>query len=273
MMEQLTAVCLSITDPVLGWLLRIPSDLAIVIVALATSLILRGVRAFTTDQDLLRRAADDKQHLKERMRAARRAGDREAVARFRNIGTQVALRTMGQEWKPLLVSILPVALLATWCFTRLEFHPPRAGEPVAVALYAPVSAIGDAVHIVPQDGLDADGWVREIRADRPVGTNSPPANGVAVWTLRGAASVNPYLLQFRCGDRTILSELRVGGTTYAPSLQVHGDGWVSEARMRPVRFLNIVPGIPLIGFAPWLVAYLIVVCAAFPVIRRITGIQ
>jgi len=270
MVDELTRFCLSITDPLLGWLLRLPSAWTLTIVALATALILRGVRWFTTDQDLLHRAAADRRRLKECIREARQRGDRDAVARHKAVAAQVAFRTLGQELKPLLVSLVPVAVLAVWCFSRLEFHPPAAGEPVEVALYTPVPAIGDLAHIVPADGVEADGWVRLVAPDA-TGTNAPPANGIAAWTVRAASG--SHELTFRIGDVTLTRELRAGSRTYAEPLHFHDGGFVTQLRMREARFLGIVPGIPQIGFAPWLVAYLLIVCAAFPLSRTLTGIQ
>jgi uncharacterized membrane protein (DUF106 family) len=269
MAEQLTRFCLFLADPALGWLLRLPSEWAVTIVALATALILRGVRRFTTDQDLLHRAAADRRRLKECIREARRRGDREAVLRHKAVVAQVAFRTLGQEWRPLLVSIVPVAVLAVWCFSRLEFHPPGAGEPVEVVLYTPVSSIGEFAHLVPTDGVEADGWVRAVAPDAP-GTNAPPANGIAMWTVR--AETGSRELTFRVGDGTLTREFRAGLRTYAEPIRFHDAGFVTQLRMREARFLGLVPGIPRIGFAPWLVAYLAIVCAAFPLIRRITGI-
>lgn len=269
MVESLTRFCLAVADPLLGWLLRLPSELAVAIVALATALILRGVRRFTTDQDLLRRAAADRRRLRELIREARRRGDRAAVARFKLTHTQIAMRTMGQEWKPLLISLVPVAVLAVWCFSRLEFHPPAAEEPVDVVLFTPVSAIGEFVHLVPSDGIRADGWVRVVRPDVQ-GTNSPPSNGIAVWSVRAAAG--SHTVTFRLADATLTREFRAGLKTYAEPIRQHDRGYVTQLCMREARFLGVVPAIPQIGFASWLVAYLLIVCAAFPVIRRLTGI-
>ena len=259
----------------LGWLLRLPAAAAVTIMAVATALVLRGVRWFTTDQNLLHRAAADRRRLKECMREARQRGDRDAVARHKAVAAQVAFRTLGQEWKPLLVSLVPVAVLAVWCFSRLEFHPPAAGEPVEVALYTPVPAIGDLAHIVPADGVEAEGWVRLVAPDATgtdaTGTNAPPANGIAAWTVRAASG--SHELTFRIGDVTLTREFRAGARTYAEPIRFHDGGFVTQLRMREARFLGIVPGIPQIGFAPWLVAYLLIVCAAFPLIRKLTGIQ
>jgi len=161
------------------------------------------------------------------------------------------------------------AILATWCFARLEFHPPKAGESVDVVLYTPVSAIGEFVHLVPADGVEADGWIRTVEPDIPA-TNKPPANGISVWKVRAAGGTYP--LVFRIGETTVTHEFRAGQTVYTEALRHHSDGYATQLRMREARFFGVVPGIPQIGLTPWLVAYLLIVCAAFPVIRKVTGI-
>lgn len=272
-LDALNTVSLDMMDAVLGWLLRLPSDIAIIIVAVLTAGLMRVIRLACTDQSLLRRAAEDRATLRKLMRAAKARGDREAVRRYRNTKTMIALRTMNQEWKPLLFSILPVAILATWCFSRLDFHPPKADEPVTIAMYTPPSLIGEAAHIVPMDGLESEGWMRRINPDSLPGDKEPVRNGVVSWTIRGKASNHPYRMILRAGGRTLEHEVLIGGMKYSPTTVFHSDQWVTESRLRQVKFFGIVPGIPIVGFAPWLVGYLLIVCAVFPVLRRITGIN
>ena len=271
--DAMNTVCLDMMDVVLGWLLRLPSDMAIIIVAVLTAGLMRVIRLACTDQSLLRHAAEDRATLKKLMRAAKARGDKEAVRRYRNTKTMIALRTMNQEWKPLMFSILPVAILATWCFSRLEFHPPKADEPVTIAMYTPASLIGEVAHIVPMDGLESEGWMRRIIPDAIPGDKGPVQNGIVSWTIRGKASDKPYRMLLRAGGRTLEHEVLTGGTRYSPTTVFHSDQWVTEARLRQVRLFGVVPGIPIVGFAPWLVGYLVIVCAVFPVFRRVTGIN
>ena len=39
------------------------------------------------------------------------------------------------ELKPLLYSIIPIALLATWAFSRVAYVPPRAGQDLQVLMF------------------------------------------------------------------------------------------------------------------------------------------
>ena len=138
----------------------------------------------------LHRAAADKKRLRDLIREAKRRKDRDAVRRHRATLGQIGLLTLGAELRPLLAAIGPIALLATWCALRLEFHPPRDGEPVKLAVYTPVSATDKLIHLVPEEGLTADGWIKRVEA---VTDNGPPY-GLASWELKAQASEEPYRL-------------------------------------------------------------------------------
>ena len=128
MLEMLNRICLFITDPVLNWLLRLPTDVVVFIVAFATSVIIVLSRKWVTDQDWLRRADDDCRRQAELAKAAKRRGDKDAVRRHTMNAGLIRMRGLKFEGKPLLIAILPIALLATWCFNRLGFHPPKENE-------------------------------------------------------------------------------------------------------------------------------------------------
>ena len=264
MLERWTSLSLAVFDALIGWLLALPWDAALVAVAVGTAAIMTVVRLFTTNQDLLRRASRDKKRLSVLIRRARKRGDKEAVARFRATRPMIAMKTFGSEWRPLAVAVVPIAMLATWCLGRLEFHPPQAGEPVEVVAYTPVSAAGQVMHVVPQEGLEADGWVRPVVAV----TDAGPPHGMAAWTIRGAASDKPYRLVFRLKGRTVERDLLIGQRTYAAPVVDHGDQIVTELKMRPAKFLGIVPGIPALALPPWMVAYLVVAIPLVSVLKR-----
>src|SRR5688572_13113410 len=127
MLELWNRISLGVFDVLLGWSLRLPADVALILVALLSAAVLAGVRLFTTNQDLLRRAAADKKRLKELTWQAKARGDGEAVKRHRSVAGAVAVKQLKAEGLPLVASIVPIALLATWCFHRLAYVPPRAG--------------------------------------------------------------------------------------------------------------------------------------------------
>ena len=260
MLDALNTFLLSITNPVLDWMLYLHPDLVLLIVAVGTGVILTVVRPFTTNQEYLNRCKEDRNRLKELIREAKRAKDKDALTRHRTTAGQIGLKTMKAEGKPLLVAIVPIALLATWAFGNIAFIPPSGDDPVVVKAYFTVPKIGKLVHMVPQDGIEAaSGWVRPIEPD--VDAKGVTTTGVAQWTLRCRKRAEPYTLRIRAMGGIYEKELLVDGRRYAPPIRTYEDGQieVSEVVMREYRLLGFVPGIPWIGLQPWIVGYLVIV--------------
>lgn len=274
MLTALNDVILTIADPLLGWLLRLPTDATLILVGVATALVLTFARPFTTDQDLLRRCHCDKKRLKQLIREAKRNKDKEAVRRYKSSLAVVMMRTLKSEVRPLLLAVVPVAVLAVWCFFRLEFHPPKANEAIRVHAYFPISAAENLVHIVPQDGVAAeDGWAQEIMAVTDPAEGRP--HGKATWHLHAEAAPEPYVLEIRYKRGTYTKQLLVGQRTYTAAVEFYPDGApmiCCEIQMEQVKLFGIVPGIPSLGLAPWLVAYFVIAIPSVPLIRRVSGV-
>lgn len=265
MLELWNRFCLTVVDFLLGWLLYLPSDVVLFAVAIGSALILACVRWFTTDQDLLRRAGADKKRLNQLIRAARTEKDLEAVRRFRTTRTRVALKALKAEGRPLVATLPPIAILATWCLLRLGFHPPQADEWVELCLYTRASAAGDIVHLVPLDDLTAsDGWVRKLKA----GDYHGQTCSAATWQLAGKSRLEVYPVRIRHGNETYIVPLQIGGRTYSAPQVVHGDKTLTELRMRPLKLFGVVPGVHPTYFPPWLVAYLIIVIPSVFIVKR-----
>ncbi len=266
MFDSLNHFILRGMDLVVGWLLLLPRDAAIVLVALSTALVLALARKFTTDQDLLHRCAADRKRLRELRRAARRACDRAALARLGATQGRVAVKAFAQEWKPMLVSLVPIALLATWCWQRLEYLPPRPGEPVSFTATFPISAAGQLAHLVPAEGLQApQGWIRVLT----VNTNTATAQ--ATWTLAGTRGLHSITLRY--DGHTYRHPLLLGEREYEVQLLAHAPPGIRTALgLPPARLFGLVPGLPALGLAPWLVAYLLVTVVAYPGAKRLVQV-
>ncbi len=277
MLDLWTNLCRTVGDTLLGWLLHLPSDLVLLILALLTAGLMVLVRPLVTNQDRLRRVHDDSRRLAELMRQARQARDKQALARFKSTGTMLSMRKLAAEGWPLLVAVVPVAMLATWAMSRLEFHPPAENEAVEVVVQATSpAAAGEVMHLVPpkDGGLEpADGWVQQLtlEASEPglwdrylrrvkwARSQGPEQVAVARWTLKGKAKAEPYVLVFRFRDQPIKPrKLWIGQTIYAPEWVVEQDEpIVTQIKMRPVKLFGIVPGLG--DYLPgWMVGYIII---------------
>lgn len=267
-------------DPLFNWLLRLPLDVALIVVAVGTAFILTIVRIWTTDQNLLKRCADDKKRLNELIKEAKALGDKEAAGRCKATKNMIAVKSLGSELKPLIWVIIPIAVLGTWAFNRLGYRPPKADEPVEIVAYLPVSLVGQLIHIIPVDGVEAEnGWVQEVRLQELTEEQQAAGlqpDGEAAWTLKAKASDEPYRLLIRCKDRTLTKELLVGRKTYSAVWDFYGeDGALvpaCETRLEEMKLFGIVPGIPAVGCPPWLVAYLIIAVIFVFVLKPLLGI-
>ena len=256
-----------VLDYPLGFLLVVPRDIAIAIVAVATSLLLTFARKWTTDQDRLRRAKGDLKRLKQLRRQARRAKDKDTVASIRATVGMIQVIRMKAEGMPLLVALVPIALLGIWCFGRLDYHPARVNEDLTIAAYYPLSSVGKLTHLVPPDGV-------EMRSDPIQAVGLDPQgeiNGLATWEIRPTVASDAITLVVRHEGQTAEHVLSVGGRTYAPPLELPEADKIeaTEVRLRQYKLLGILPGIPAILLAPWLVAYLVIAIICVPVVRKV----
>ena len=285
MLALINELILKIADPLLNWLLYLHSDLALILVGVGTGALLTFARPLTTNQDLLGRCARDKRRLKQLIKEAKTRKDKAAIRRYRASKGMIAIMAAKSEGLPLLVAILPIALLGTWCFQRLEFHAPQAGETVPVHAYFPISAAGGVVHLVPQEDVTlvpqedvtaAESWVKQIVAvaDPPKG----PPHALATWHLKAKVNRRPYSLEIRYKGGTYTKQLLVGQKTYTPAVEFYGDDEqiiCAEIQQRQVKLFGFVPGIPLTPpyfLAPWLVAYFPIAIASVSLTKRLLRI-
>ena len=254
--DTINTAFLTIADPVFGWMLRLPRDVTLFIVAVGTATILTVVRVFTTDQKFLKQVKADKARLKKLIREAKRGKDKEALARYRATFAQAGTKAIKYEGLPLLVAVLLILPLATWCFSRIVYLPPQAGEPVTVRAYFPVKAIDKLVHIMPQEGVAADsGWIQKVVKDVDPATGEV-ANGVAIWKLRCQKRKEPYALQFSFAGKVFEKELVVDGVRYAAregTIQFYPNDSLTavEVVLPQCKLFGVVPDLATVGGWLW----------------------
>ncbi len=269
----------------MGWMLHLPRDAALLIVAIATALVLTLVRVKTTDQGLLRRCKHDKKRQKELLREAKKRGDKDAQKRHRTTIGQIGLKAVRQEGWPLLASVLPIALIAVWTFARIAYHTPDPGEGITLRMYFPAEAITDLVHMLPPEGgvRVSNGLIRRVEDDyAPDGLTV--VAGRADWTLSAQKRDEPYALRFRCKGKIIEHELCADGLRYTGPITRYGpeNEEVFEYRLQEHKYhpFGVIgdwdvraPGWTLLGwtiFGPyagqkmfivnaWLIGYLLIV--------------
>jgi len=258
-MSSVQQIVMRALDFLLGWILYLPGTLALLVIAILSAMLVVSARRLCTDQELLARCAADKRRLKELFREARQRGDRPAQARMRATQRQIALKQLKAEGRPLLVVLLPFVLLATWSFQRLEFRPLQTGEPIGITARFTLSALGDVVHLVPEEKLQAlNGWIQEVAPARE-NSESSRASGAAVrWSVRADAPPRQLLLQIRHRERSWSKSIRVGERFYErPVADYDGPLQRVEIVMHENKLFGFVPGI--FSLPAWLVGYVLLV--------------
>jgi len=272
------AATLSTGDAVFGWLLSFSSDATLILIAVLTSLTFVVVRKFTVNQNLARRCRLDKLRLKQLIKQAKMAQNKEALARYRATVAQIGMKLMKLEILPALAALLPVGFLAIWAYERLNYLPPQANQPVEVAFYLPVSACGRLIHISPIPGVSAaDGWLRPVTADQD--KQGKTTNGIARWTLQ-AEKPGDYHLRFHFDDKVYDHRIAIGARNYSPTLKSQDDKdarFVSQVRLQQRKLFGVVPGTEAIGLPglldPWLAGYLILVIPLCFVNKRLFRVE
>ena len=278
MLEALNDIVLMITDPLLGWLLYLPRDLAIIIIAVGTSAILTFSRLLATDQEKLARCDADKKRIAELMKKAKKEGDKEAVARYRATTAAIAMKLMNAEGKPLLVAILPIALLGIWCWGRIGFYPPSGGEKVELMAYMPASALGKLAHLIPRKGLQAENWIARIKATPDA---IPGQECMAVWEISGEARPEePYGIQMVYGGVVHDMDFLVGSRKYSPNTRFFNEKndriTAAEMALKPywfLGFLHIPWGMWDYFIFPWLLAYLLIAAPFVFILKALFNIH
>ena len=245
MLQTLNDLLMNFMSGALNWMLYMPKDVVLGIVALVTAAALTLVRPFTTNQDLLRRCKADKMKLKRFIKDAKRKKDKEALGRYRATMAGIGMKSMKAEGKPLLYAIIPIALLALWCFGNLGYEAPVPGEPVNVRAYFPRSAIDrvGVVHIAPVEGVEATtGWAQRITED-PVPGPDGRTGGWANWQLAAEENEKPYLLDVRCQGKSYPKEMIVNGREYSPVLEYYDESPVQavELGLNQYKPFGVVP--------------------------------
>ena len=287
MLETINNLIVEAMDYIFGWILFLPRDAELFTVAVMTSAMLTFVRKWVTDQEWLGRADADQQRLAQLIKEDKSAKDKDAVKRHKDIITLIKVKSMRFEGKPLLWAIIPVALLATWAFSRLAYVPPRIGETVELRAFLPRSAVGQLAHLAPEDGVEAvGGWVQPVVDDKPVVAESlwdkcnqrlsafmnmtPPLEGVAVWRLVGK-DTKPHRLKLRHAGKTYEKGFEAGTRHYATPVDVYPDTPVQaiELAMKPLKLFGVVGAIDVLFLAPWLVAYLLIAIPFVSILKRV----
>ena len=299
MMEALNEGMVRVADYLFGWILFLPRDAALFAVAALSSAALTLLRRWTTNQEWLHRAQADEIRQKQLHLEARKLGDREAVQRHADVMIRIKLKTLRYEIRPLLWAMVPITLLVTWAYARLAYVPPRLRQVVEIRATLPHAAIGQLVHLAPEQGLAIAGdWVQSVgedHAEPPATTwdqagawignsvrelfhvtqmpSRPADDGVAVWSLI-ALDAQPHRLKIRYAGNTYEVPFFAGTRRYADPVTLFPDTPIRsvEVVLSPTRLFDFVGSVDWLFLPPWLVAYLLIAIPVMMAMRRLLRI-
>ena len=268
-MDGLTALytlLIQILDLLLGWLLAIPRDLALVIFAAMTAFLMTVVRRYVTNQNVLQRCADDLRRLKELLRIARSSNDKSSVARYRTTTAHIKGIQLAADMRVLIAVIVPLGAMAFWATERLDFLPITIGEETVLRAHFPLSSVGRIAHVVPTPAFELNGSPITIIAVNPV----DPAQGLAEWTLR-ARLAGTHTISIRHEGETATHPVKMGVATYEPPVRIQKCDRISSTENQIRRYLPLgySLGSTFVNFPPWLVGYLILTLCLTPAIKRL----
>jgi hypothetical protein len=231
-------LCLQIGDVAGGWLLYLPRDLSLVLLSALTAMILLLLRRLAANQAALRSVIRDDRRLRRLARRSKRQRDERRMKQLRRTRAEVARRRIRIEIFPAVLSLLPVAVIATWAAARFAYYPPQCDTPTALVASTPVTDVGKVVHLVPDsDFCTRGGWMREVTLDG----NTGPRRGMAAWVLSVPAPVEHRSLQIRSGATTVEHPVRFGHTTYTTPLKVHDGDWVTRLCLTEYCPFSVIP--------------------------------
>ncbi len=180
-------------DLVLGWTTRLPPAASVALVGVISGVAVMLLQKFASRQAFMARCKADLRLLKLRLRAARQAGDREAVERLSALSRRIGGRYVAASLRPALWTVPLIAAVALWAAARLAYLPVRPGETLPVTAHFEDGASGFA-HIVPVQGLRFDGpAIAPIEAEE--------GGRRARWRIRPAGA-GALTVAVRHGDQT-----------------------------------------------------------------------
>lgn len=261
----ITGWLLSAMDLILGWLLYLPRDLALLVFALGTALLMTLVRRFVTNQDLLHRCASDLRKLNVLKRKARSNRDHETLGRLRSTAAMIKGMQLSADMRVLSVVLIPVAILAIWASERLDYFPPRVGDTLVIRASYPISSVDRVTHLVPIPQLTmSSNAITLVSA-----TSDSPPNGEATWRIQ-PTSAGKYSLTIRHLGESVEHPFRVGETIYdPPTIQHPGHRlWQTELLLQRYHPLGWSLGTAWHGLPPWMMGYLILTLILVPMLKR-----
>ena len=258
-------------DVTLGWLLLLPRDATLLAFSALTALLMTLARRWVTNQDLLKRCAEDLRQLKRLNREAKQAGDKPKRQRLRNTVGLVKRMQLAEDLKVLAVVLVPVAVLAMWAVERLDYLSPRVGDDLSLRVTFAASSVDTVTHLVPVNGVELrTAAIQIVQPDDQI-----PPGGRAEWILRPLNAADELTLTIRHHGESLGHRVAVGRSTYLPPRQFHPGERMTQSQVLLPRYrpLGFDLGLESLGLPPWMIGYLALTLLLVPMAKRCLRVE
>jgi len=233
-------------DWVLGWTSRLGPVGAVTAVGILSGIVIILIQKYGSNQGLLGRCRGDLKDLKRRLKEAKKADDRETLARLSGLSRKIGGKYMGRSLLPALWTVPLITVVGLWTGSRLAFVPVRPGDVLEVVAHFEDGAGGFA-HVLAKGGLEVEG-----PAISAVEVPKDARGRQARWKVR-AGGEGPASLLVRYSDRSHevdVPVVRRGGRPPEP-VKVFSEQTAGQDQLQAVE-IRLRPGMAAAWWNVWL---------------------
>lgn len=159
-----------ILNPVFGWVLPLPSWLAILIISFILTLITTVIYKYTTNQSEMRRLKDDTKMYQKKLKELK--DNPKKAMEIQQKAMSVNMEYMKHSFKPMLYTMLPLLVIFGWLSAHYAYEPIQPNTPFNVSVYT--------------QGLEGKEITLESMPDLTISEPKQTLqNEQATWTLHG----------------------------------------------------------------------------------------
>jgi uncharacterized membrane protein (DUF106 family) len=230
----------AIFDPLFGWMLNLPSLLAIFLLALFLGLVSTLLQKYLTDQAKMKRLRDDTKKLQKQYQALAKT-DPEKALKLQQKMMPLQLDLMKESFKPLLVTMIPFLMIFFWLSMHFAYYPVTPGVPFVVQAQFVDGLAGEATLVAPN-----------LTVSEPT---AAIAGGVASWTVQGPQGRHSLAINYSGALVTRDVLITTEREYIQPELPMRGA--IESFDVQNEKLLPI-PGFNLFGWYPgWIFYYII----------------
>lgn len=242
-------------NPIFSPLLKLPSLLAIFIIAFIISLFVVLIYKKFTDQNLMKRLKEEIKELQKEMKTLK--DNPKKMLKVQKQAMDTNMKYMMHSFKPTLYTIIPIILILGWFNAYMAYYPIVDNQDFTVTAYFDDGVTGDIVMTAPIGLEQLENSRQTIR------------DGKAEWVLKGRADT--YYLQYKFNELEFEHKLIVAENPddrrysqvelreKALGLKKSGVDKIviGNKKIRPLQSIPLIRSIPWIGNFGWLGTYII----------------